>query len=91
MFLKTKTGRLIKRPSHAEEKAINTGIAAEPDTVELTEEWFDKAKRGRPILPSSDRRRRVNLMLDPDIADQLRQTKNMSALVNQLLRANFGK
>ena len=91
MFLKTKTGRLIKRPTQAEEKAINAGIAADPDTVELTEEWFAKAKRGRPTLPSSDRRRRVNLMLDPDIADQLRQTKNMSALVNQLLRANFGK
>lgn len=78
-------------PTLEEDAAINAGIAADPDTFELDDAWFAKARRGRPTLPSQERRQRVNLMLDPDIAERLRASKNMSALVNQLLRTHLEK
>ena len=48
--MKSKTGRLIELPTRQENEAINAGIAADPDTFELTDEWFAKARRvGRPV------------------------------------------
>ena len=50
IFVKSKTGRLIELPAPEENEAINAGIAADPDTFELTDEWFAKARRvGRPV------------------------------------------
>lgn len=53
---------------------------------ELDQEFFAKAKRGRPALPSDAKKRRVNLMLDPDVVDRLKAIPNASAFVNELLR-----
>ena len=37
-------------PTPEENDAINAGIAADPDTFELTDEWVAKARRvGRPV------------------------------------------
>ena len=48
--MKSKTGRLIELPTPEENDAINAGIAADPDTFELTDEWVAKARRvGRPV------------------------------------------
>ena len=48
--MKSKTGRLIELPTPEENEAINAGIAADPDTFELTDEWVAKARRvGRPV------------------------------------------
>jgi hypothetical protein len=91
MFLKTKTGRMLEIPTPEEDAAINAGIAADPDTFELTDEWFAKAKRGRPAMPPQQRKKRVNVMIAPDIADRISKIGNVSALVNQLLRAHFSK
>lgn len=77
-------------PASEEDAAINAGIAADQDTAELTDKWFARARRGRPALPPQDRRRRVNLMLEPDVAERLKKTGNASALVNRLLRAHLG-
>ena len=57
------------------------GEVREPDAS-----FFARAKRGRPDLPAAIRKRRVNLMLDPDIANHLKAVENASALVNSLLR-----
>jgi hypothetical protein len=57
---------------------------------ELDYIFFERAKRGRPVMPSNTRRRRVNLMLEADIAKELKTVDNASALVNKLLHAHFG-
>jgi len=50
IFVRSKTGRLIQRPTPEENEAINAGIAADPNTFELTDEWVAKARRvGRPL------------------------------------------
>jgi uncharacterized protein (DUF4415 family) len=45
---------------------------------------------GRPPLPLSKRKQRLNLMLDPDVIDRLRAKGDMSARVNALLRRELG-
>ena len=46
---------------YGEEAAINAGIAADPDTFELDEEWF---KRARPAIE-----------VDPDLVERWRRTR----------------
>lgn len=36
---------------YGEETAINAGIAADPDTFELDEEWFKEARPAREVDP----------------------------------------
>jgi hypothetical protein len=59
------------------------------DVSELDSTFFERAKRGRPVMPSGTRRRRVNLMLEADIVNELKTVDNASALVNRLLHAHF--
>lgn len=42
--IKTRSGRVIILPTPEEEIQINAGIAADPDTFELDDEWFARAK-----------------------------------------------
>lgn len=53
---------------------------------ELDEHFFAKAERGRPALPKTQRKRRVNLMLDEDVIAGLRAKGNMSVEANSALR-----
>jgi hypothetical protein len=53
---------------------------------ELDQEFFATAKRGRPAMAPEAKKRRVNIMLDPDVADRLKAIPNVSAYVNDLLR-----
>lgn len=72
-----------------EEAAINAGIAADPDTMELTEEWFAKAHRGRPPLESP--KKTVAIRLSQDVIAALKATgKGWHTRVEQILRANMG-
>ena len=57
---------------------------------ELDGDFFAVAKRGRPALPEAQRKRRVNLMLDPDVAARLQDLDNSSGFVNGLLREKLG-
>ena len=36
---------------YGEEAAINAGIEADPDTIELDEEWFKKARPASEVVP----------------------------------------
>lgn len=65
-------------------------IDVDGEALELDEAFFREAKRGRPKLPSGQRKERINLMLDPDVAKALRQEDNMSATVNTALRKALG-
>lgn len=67
MFLKSKSGRLIEVPTPEEAAAINAGIAADPDTYELTDEEFARLKpmRGRPV--SATPKVHTGLRLDAEV------------------------
>jgi uncharacterized protein (DUF4415 family) len=62
----------------------------EGEVRELDKDFFTRAKRGRPALPESTKKRRVNLMLDPDVVTHLQEISNSSAFVNGLLREKLG-
>ncbi len=51
MFLKTKSGRLVELPTDEEEAEINAGIAADPDTYELTDDDFKRMRPASEVLP----------------------------------------
>ena len=38
---------------HGEEAAINAGIAADPDTFGLDDEWFERSRPAIEAIPSS--------------------------------------
>jgi uncharacterized protein (DUF4415 family) len=69
MFLKTKSGRLVELPTPEEEQLINAGIAADPDTYELTDAEWAKIKptlrRGRPV--ATHPKIHTGLRLDADV------------------------
>lgn len=65
-------------------------IGDDGEVRELDENFFKHAKRGRPPLPSAARKKRVNLMLDPEVIDALKGAGNMSAEANKILRKKLG-
>ena len=68
---KLKPGTIIPTPE--DDAEINRGIAADPDTYELSHEEFRQLRRvGRP--PSERPKRMVSLRLDQDVVDGLRAT-----------------
>lgn len=50
MRITAKSGRKLLVPTEAEDKAINEGIAADPDTQELGADFFAKAKPATEVL-----------------------------------------
>lgn len=81
-----KAKRKIIMPTQEEDAAINAGIAADPDTYELSADEFKKLKplRGRPV--GSGKKEQVTIRLDSDILDAFKlmgagwQTKINAAL-----------
>jgi len=72
-----------------EDKAIAAGIAADPDTMELTQGWFAKAKRGRPRVAAP--KKTVAIRLSADVLAALKATgKGWQTRVEQTLRASLG-
>lgn len=60
------------RPTKAEEAEIAAGIAADPDTCELSDAEFAELKplRGRPRSASS--KERITIRLSPDVLEKFR-------------------
>lgn len=50
MSTKTKSGRVVRMPTPAEDARINAGIAADADARELTDEFFASAKPAADAL-----------------------------------------
>lgn len=81
-----KAKRKIIMPTQEEDAAINAGIAADPDTYELSAKEFKQLKplRGRPV--GSGKKEQVTIRLDSDILDAFKlmgagwQTKINAAL-----------
>jgi len=64
----------LKRPTEAEEAAINAGIAADADTYELTPSEFGQLRpvRGRPRSPAP--KQRITIRLSPDVLATFKAT-----------------
>jgi uncharacterized protein (DUF4415 family) len=49
--LETRAGRVVELPTDEEDARINAGIAANPDSPELDDEWFKRARPAAEVLP----------------------------------------
>ena len=85
-----------------EDAAINAGIASDPETFELDDEWFEKARPASEVIPKiveryqhSQKRKSdctkvmLAIPLDADLADHIRSIgPDWEEVVNEeLLRA----
>lgn len=52
----------------------------------LDDAFFAKAKRGRPAMLPGERKVRMNLMIDADVAQALKAIENKSAFVTAAVR-----
>jgi len=66
-------------------------IGPDGEVREITAADLKGARRGRPPLPQAARKRRVQLMLDPDVVVLLqRHGRGVSTRVNAILREALG-
>lgn len=73
IFVKSKSGRRIEIPTPEEDAAINAGIAADPDTVELDDAFFGQARRvGRPVSEAPKVQRSIRF--SPEVLAYFRAT-----------------
>ena len=82
---KLKTGTIIPTPE--EDAAINAGIAADPDTVELTDADMAQLRplRGRP--PLARPKAALTMRVDADVLDALKASgPGWQTRINDLLR-----
>ena len=71
MQIKTKSGRVLTLPTPAENAAINVGIAADPDTYEVSSTEFKQMRRaGRPVAAAP--KERITIRLSPDVVERFR-------------------
>jgi len=71
--MQTKLIREFYLPTDEEDAAINAGIAADPDTYELTAEEFAQLKPlGRPPLEIT--KERITIRLSRDVVESFRST-----------------
>ncbi|SNT42710.1 hypothetical protein SAMN05421763_11824 [[Luteovulum] sphaeroides subsp. megalophilum] len=61
-------------------------IGDDDEVRELDDHFFAHARRGRPPKPSEQKKVRMNLMIDPELASRLDGMPNKSAFVNEALR-----
>ena len=82
---KLKAGTIIPTPE--EDAAINAGIAADPDTVELTDAEFAQMRplRGRPRLARP--KAALTMRVDADVLDAFKAGgPGWQTRINELLR-----
>ncbi len=87
MHLTTKSGRKILLNNDDEEAKINAGIAADPDTYELSDAEFAELTplRGRPVQAVT--KTPIKLRLDPDIVSTFKaQGRGWQTRMNDALR-----
>jgi len=71
MHVTSKSGRKIYIPDDKENKKINAGIKADPDTYEV-EDFSTLRKAGRPV--SSNKKDRITIRLSKDVTRYFKST-----------------
>lgn len=86
MRVKSKSGRVFTLPTPTETAAINAGIAADPDTYEVSDEEFKQMRRiGRP--PLDVHKKVVTIRLTPSVVEQFKATgKGWQTRMDQALQ-----
>ena len=69
-YLTLSNGRKILLNTPEEEAAINAGIAADPDTCELSDAKFKQLRPGRPL--GSGKKVQVTLRIDAEILERFK-------------------
>ena len=101
-YLKLANGRVVEIPTPEEEATINAGIAADPDTFELTDEEMARLKpmntplselKGVVGRPKSDVvKEQLTIRLDPEVVAYFRSAgKGWQTRINDALRAHIEK
>ncbi len=96
MQIASKFGKL-HMPTPAEDQAIQRGIADDPDTMELGDDFFAKARPASEVLGesvvaalTSKMKNPATLRLDPDVLEALQSTgPDWQIRVNKLLREDI--
>jgi len=73
--MQSRSTRNFYLPTDEEDAAINAGIAADPDTYELSDAEFSQLKPqrlGRPL--SEQTKERITIRLSPDVVSAFRAT-----------------
>ena len=71
--VKTRSGRVLVLPTPEEDAAIAAGIAADPDTYEVSAREFKQMRRpGRPM--GSGAKTQITLRLDTELVETFKAT-----------------
>lgn len=88
MQIKSKSSRIFNLPSDEEDARIRAGIAADPDTHEVSHAEFTLMRRpGRPL--GSGTKTQITLRIDTDIVEKFKATGDgWQTRINEVLRAH---
>jgi uncharacterized protein (DUF4415 family) len=88
MQIKSKSGRVFNLPSDEEDAHIRAGIAADPDTHEISDAEFALMRRpGRPL--GSGTKTQITLRIDTDIVEKFKASGDgWQTRINEVLRAH---
>ena len=79
--------RHIAEISDEEDAKLVAAAEADPDNPPWTEEQFARARFGRPPLPAEKRKQRVNMYIDRDVVDRLKEDgRGWQTRANAILR-----
>ncbi len=86
--VKTLSGRVLRLPSDEEDARIRAGIAADPDTHEVSDAEFALMKRraGRPL--GSGTKTQITLRVDTDVVEAFKATgAGWQTRINEILKS----
>ena len=88
MQIKSKSGRVFNLPSDEEDARIRAGIAADPDTHEVSDTELALMRRpGRPL--GSGTKTQITLRIDTDIVEKFKASGDgWQTRINEVLRAH---
>jgi uncharacterized protein (DUF4415 family) len=81
----------IYMPMEEEDAEITAAALGDPDNPPWKEEDFARARRGRPPMLPSQRKKQVTINLDPDVVEAAKAGgTGWQTRINAALRRHFG-
>ena len=78
-------------PTPEEDAGITAAALADPDNPPLDDEFFRRARRGRPPMLPSRRKKQVTINLDPDVVEAAKAGgAGWQTRIDAALRRHFG-